>query len=86
MFGTWKYFLESIVLMKIPINHKEFILQLLLTWVTVQSDPRDLRNPVFFLSLSWKLSDNENSAFHGQAVKYTCGLLITHRLLKNSTY
>lgn len=49
--------------MKVSINYKEFVLHLLLSEVTVQSDPRDLGNLVFFLSLSGKLKDNENSAF-----------------------
>lgn len=51
--------------MRASTNYKELILPLLLSEPTVQSDHRGLGNAVFFLSLSWKLKDHENSAFHG---------------------
>ena len=84
MFGTWKCFLERIILIEISISYEEFILHLLLSEATVQSDHRHLGNPVFFLSLSWKLKDNENSVFNGWANIYICGLLIYIQTLKKS--
>lgn len=82
--NTWNI-LERTVLMKNSFNYKEFILHLLLCEATVWSDPRDLGNPAFFLCLSWKLKDDENSASHGQLVKYRYGLLIIYRLFKIPT-
>lgn len=71
--------------MKKSFNYKEIILYLLLCEATAWSDPRDLGNPVFFLCLSWKLKDDENSASRGQLVKYSYGLLIIYGLLKIPT-